>query len=75
MFVRELLMKVILLNAPESIIHKSVLDSKHLHVGLLKSTEEEQTTIPAKLVQHCSHLKLCWACQSLFLCTHFETVA
>ena len=48
--VREFLLKVMWFDAPESMIHKLALDSKHLHDRLSKTVEEEQTTIPAKFI-------------------------
>lgn len=41
-------------------IHMSEIDSKHLHVGLSKSMEEEHTTIPAKFIHsRCWRYPLC----------------
>lgn len=50
MFVRNFLLKVIWFDAPESMIHKSALDSKHLYEGLSKLIDEEKTTIPVKFL-------------------------
>ena len=50
MFLREFLLKVIWFEAPESMIHKLALDSKHLQDGLSTTVEEEQNTVPAKFI-------------------------
>lgn len=50
MLLRLVLLKVILFDVPESSIHKSVLDSKHLHEESPKSMEKVEITIPAKFI-------------------------
>ena len=55
--IRQFLLKVMWFDAPESMIHKLALDSKHLHEGLSKSVDEEQTTIPAKYIDPAATLE------------------
>ena len=50
MFLREFLLKIIWFDAPESMIHKLALDSKHLQDELSTIVEEEQITVPVKFI-------------------------
>lgn len=49
MVLRDFLLNIMLFDTPNSIIHKSTLESKHLHDELTKLIDDVQITVPEKL--------------------------